>query len=184
MTEERIETLEQLLKRFNMPTRGWDLVLVGDGSGSRWNNPGGWACTMIMRDRKSGKIHYLTPFVGGVSRGPINWLEAMPYWHCIRHHYHDMGGKQMCETGGVVVHAVTDSMWVARSMSGRNKLKIHNDMLMLFNWYKKAGYQIWWHHFPREVVRLNSVADRLSANARAYIGAIEPPIVSDEFPIS
>lgn len=177
-----IDTLVKLIDAIHVPIAAWDLILVGDGSGSKWNNPGGWACTMIMRSRKNNDVHYMTPFVGAVSRGPINWLEAMPYWHCIRHHYFDMGGKELCEGGGVDVHVVSDSEWVVKTMSGRYKANVHGDMLALFNYFRSKGYRISWHHFHRDVVTLNGIVDQLAVNAREYINEIEYPLVSVEFP--
>ena len=183
--EGSIDTLEKLIQAIHVPVSNWDLFLVGDGSGSKWNNPGGWACAMIMRDRETEAIHYVTPFVGAVSRGSINWLEAMPYWHCLRHHYYEMDGSILAKEGsGVEVHIVSDSEWVVKSMSGRFRTKVHGDMLVLFNYFKSKGYRLWWHHFHREVVKLNSIVDQLAVNAREYINAIEYPVVSDEFPIT
>lgn len=179
-----IDTLQKLIQSIHVPVDNWDLILIGDGSGSKWNNPGGWACAMIVRARRTGDVHYLTPFVGAVSRGPINWLEAMPYWHALRHHFYDMGGKELCAAGGVEVHIVSDSEWVVKSMSGRWNTKTHGDMLALFNYFRHQGYRIWWHHYHRDVVKMNSIVDRLAVNAREYINAIEYPVVSDEFPMT
>lgn len=183
-SDKPIETLQELIRAIRVPTENWDMILVGDGSGSKWNNPGGWACAMIIRNRLSGEVHYLTPFTGAVSRGPINWLEAVPYWHCLRHHYYEMGGKELCARGGVEVHIVSDSEWVVKAMSGQYRAKTHGDMVVLFNYFQNKGYQIWWHHFHREVVKLNSIVDRLAVNAREYINEIEPPVISREFPVT
>lgn len=177
-----IGTLSALLKNLRVPATGWDVMLVGDGSGSKWNNPGGWACAMIIRKRDTGRIHYLKPFSGAVSRGPINWLEALPYWHCIRHHYYAMNGKKLAEEGGVDVHVVSDSQWVVNTMSGRYVAKAHGDMVTLFHYFQTKGYRIWWHHRTRETVKLNSITDRLAVNAREYINLMECPTISIEFP--
>lgn len=178
-----IDTLRGLLAHLRIEDGKWDLLMVGDGSGSKWNNPGGWAVTLIVQGRHSGQPHYLTPFVGGVNRGPINWLEAMPYWLGIRHHYYDMEGRKLCQTGGgVEVHIVTDSEWTVRTMSGEFKADTHADMVSLFTFFEAKGYRIHWHHMKRDTLKLNSMMDTLSVNAREYMSAIELPKVSDEFP--
>ena len=61
---DSITTLNELIESIHVPMDQWDIILVGDGSGSKWNNPGGWACAMILRTRHTGEVHYLTPFVG------------------------------------------------------------------------------------------------------------------------
>lgn len=180
--QRSVDTLAGLLSYLRTPVDGWDLLLVGDGSGSKWNNPGGWACAMIIQNRKTKEINYLTPLVGAVSRGSINWLEAMPYWHCLRHHYYDMQGKEMCANGGVDVLIVSDSKWTVDTMSGRNSAKVHEDMALLFQHYRQKGYRLHWRHVEREIIKLNSIVDVLAANAREYIDAMEYPIISEEFP--
>jgi len=180
---EEINTLQDLLQTLHVPINGWDLILVGDGSGSQWDTPGGWACGMITRSRETGDIHYLTPLVGAVSQGPINWLEALPYWHGIRHHFYAMNGRALCEAGGVDVHIVSDSEWTVKAMSGKYQANTHADMVLLFNFFRAQGYRLRWHHMRREIVKLNSIADKLSVNAREYINALEYPVISEEFPI-
>ncbi len=177
-----IKNLQHLIARLGIPVNDWDVILVGDGSGSAWHSPCGWACTLMFRERRTGHVHYLTPFTGATSRGSIQWCEAMPYWCCLRYHYHEMNGKQHCQQGGVRVDIVSDSEWVCNTMSGQHKAKTHEDMVMLFQWYKEHGYDIHWHHMPRTEVYLNVLMDEMSAEAREYISAMEYPPVSDLFP--
>ena len=177
-----IMDLRSLLGKLNILNTDWDLLMVGDGSGSKWNNPGGWAVSLIMRMRFTGKIVYLSPIVGAVNRGPINWLEAMPYWHGLRHHFFDMKGKEQCASGGVNVHIVTDSEWTVKAMSGETIPDIHADMRCLFQFYEAKGYRLHWYHLPRESTKVNQLMDQLAACAREYIGSLELPRISEEFP--
>lgn len=179
-----IDNLQDLLKELKVPADNWDLLLVGDGSGSKWNNPGGWACTMIVRSRKTGEAVYLTPLLGSVSRGSINWLEAMPYWHCLRHHFYEMDGKRQLKLRQINVDVVSDSSFVVDVMSGKGNAEVHEDMVTLFNFFEAKGYRIKWHHARRESSVLNSLMDELAANAREYMSSLvsEIPRISDEFP--
>jgi hypothetical protein len=179
----QITTLTELCRVAEVP-RYWDLILIGDGSGSKWNNPCGWACTMIVRGRHTGEIHYLTPFVGASSRGSINWAELMPYWIALRHHYYQMKGKELCKSGGVDAWIFSDSAWSVETMSGRNLPDANDDMIALFHFFEEKGYRISWRHYPRETIRLNTTMDHLSVAAREYISEIEPPTVSVEFPVA
>jgi hypothetical protein len=180
--ESTINNLDDMFRELRMPSNGWDLILIGDGSGSKWDNPGGWACSMIMKSRETKEVHYFTPLVGAVSRGSINWLEAVPYWHCLRHHYYHMDGKELCADGGVDVFIVSDSEWVVKTMSGRQSARTHDDMVMLFQYYRQHGYRMQWRHVKRDVIKMNKIVDMLAVNAREYISDMEYPSVSKEFP--
>lgn len=180
-----INNLRDMLQALRIPADGWDLLLVGDGSGSKWNNPGAWACTMLVRARKSGEVIYLTPFIGAVTRGSINWLEAMPYWHCLRHHFYEMEGKRQLQNYALHVHIVTDSLFTVNVMSGIANAETHDDMVTLFRFYEAKGYKLHWHHAKRETISLNSLMDELAATGREYMSSMIPeiPRISDEFPI-
>lgn len=75
----------------------------------------------------------------------------------------------------MIVHIVTDSQWASLAMSGRARVKYHRDMLAIFAMFQDWGYQIHWHHVSRETILLQSLADRLSAQAREYMMAVEAP---------
>ena len=170
--------LESLLNFLGIAHNLWNLLLLGDGSGSLPTKPGGWACFGVEQtfdENGQSTIKYHEPVFGAVSCGPINWLETLPYWHFVRQHYYYMGGKEQCLTGKVIVHIVTDSQWAARAMSGHARAKYHRDMATMFAAFQDWGYQLHWHHVSRETILLQSLADRLSAQAREYLSAVEAP---------
>ena len=133
---------------------------------------------MLERDRDTEKVRIHAPFVGGVNRGSINWVEAMPYWHMLRHHYHQLGGAALER---VAAYVVTDSEWAAKAMSGEFRLKSHNDMFVLFKWFKSNGYEIVWNHLKRETVVLNTLADQLAALGREYMSFKDAPTLKGTF---
>lgn len=166
-----ISNLKELKARLTLPD-DWDLLLVGDGSGMSWTSPGGWCGAMLERSRESGAVKYYPLFVGGVNRGSINWMEAMPYWVMVRHHYHKGGGRQLTD---IETHIISDSKWVVEAMQGRYLLKNHQDMRALFKFYRNKGYRFHWHHLKREELSLNSLADKLAAVGREYMSFSEAP---------
>ena len=177
--------INALLKFLNVSPDKWNLLLMGDGSGSMASNPGGWACFAVEQGEYQQELTYHRPVYGAVSAGPINWLETLPYWHFLRHHYYYLGGKSLCAKNRVTTHIVTDSQWAAQTMSGRSKAKYHKDMQMMFAMYSEWGYNLVWHHVSRETVMLQSLADRLSAQAREYMQAVElPPEFEERYPLN
>jgi len=156
----------------------WDLLLMGDGSGSGHACPGGWACFPVANDK--GNHVFLDPVFGAVSHGSINLMEVMPYWHFLHQHYYYMGGAETCLEKKIQVHVITDSQWAATAMSGRGKITVNRDMMALFAIFRDWGYQIHWHHVSRETIELQSMADRLAAQVRDYVKAVEHPPEFDE----
>ena len=173
----RINNLKSLLDRLRVPEY-WDLIMVGDGSGSGWESPGGWCGIMLERDRETGLVKYHKPAIGGVNRGSINWLEAMPYWHMLREYNHNT------ETAPPIdVFIFSDSKWVVEAMSGKFRLKSHRDMRAVFRMYQQDGYRLNWTHVPREVLALNSLADRIATTGREYMTMPDTPSVKGVFPL-
>lgn len=174
--------LQPLLSFLGIEEENWNLLLFGDGSGSRQDWPGGWACFAIEQilNPLDKRLKYHKPVYGAVSAGPINWMECLPYWHFIRHYHYYLGGKDLCQNGKVIVHVATDSEWTAQAMSGQVRVKVHRDMVTLYETLRAWGYHIRWHHVGRETLLLQSLADRLSAQAREYLSAVEPPPEFDD----
>lgn len=88
--------VESLLNFLGIAPNLWNLLLMGDGSGSASSMPGGWACFGVEQTfdpQGCSSIKYHEPVFVAVSHGPINWLEILPYWHFIRQHYYYMEGK-------------------------------------------------------------------------------------------
>jgi ribonuclease HI len=174
-----MKEVENLALRLNISD--WDLILVGDGSGNGWENPGGWGC-YIFNKQDTGEILERPAIAGGLScGGSISFLEAIPFWLAIRQHYYTWGGLDACAHGKIFsAHIVTDSEWAAKAMSGSMEPKKHKDMAMLFRYFQDLGYRITWHKVPREVFLTHKKADRLSAQAREYIAGVESEFILED----
>lgn len=166
----------------------WDLILLGDGSGSQPDLPGGWACFGVERcpgsPAEPGQtVVFHEPVWGAVSAGPINLMESMAYWGFLHHFHYYGGGRERCKKTKLKTHIVTDSEWAAANMSGKGRTKYHRELVTVFAMYHDWGYQLHWHHVNRETILLQSLADRLSAQAREYLLAVEaPPEFREAFP--
>jgi ribonuclease HI len=145
----------------------WDWVLVGDGSGSGWDAPCGWAC--LAADRLEAGDAYL--FEGGCRAGSVNFAEAMAYVHAlawILNHEKGRAGAM-----GVVVrrvHVFTDSRYCQSAGAARDPLVGSHPIL----WHAlesvaRLGLLLDWHWLGRNSGPLNVRADALSKLFRRHV---------------
>ncbi len=139
----------------------WDYLLVGDGSGSGWNGPCGWASTMIHR--ASGDV---TRWWGCTNQGSVNLAEAMAYLQplCALAALRVDAG----DTGTRYVHIVTDSKYCAETGDrGHGSLASKNAAIWsAFDVLMRGGLILNWHWVSRMQLSLNVLADSLASKAR------------------
>lgn len=146
---------------------------MGDGSGSRWGRPAGWACACVERVTAVTKDPQV--FFGAINSGTVNFAEMMAYaqpldWLAWRE-------VELREKGGPTrvlrVHVVTDSDYCrSTGASGRASTSRKNPGLwQVFGVYARFGLVLTWHHLPREEHALNRYCDRLSKLARKRTAA-------------
>ena len=151
-----------------------DAILVGDGSGSKREYPGGWAVSVLQFDRETQRANKGELLVGGITQSPINFLESSAYWYALRHlHYNEEWRKRVSVQTPVYIHIITDSEWTAKSMSMAQGGKMHRDILEMYRLYSSWGYCLYWYHMKRERILLNQLADLHSAECREYMCMIE-----------
>jgi ribonuclease HI len=155
------ETFEAMLRRLGIGE--WDLVLVGDGSGSNWQHECGWACLAFEASTFERRVFY-----GAMNKGTVNTAEMMAYlqplcWYISK----DQDNKT---TGARVIHIITDSQYVEkRGPSGNAGAKKNHIMWSVLDLIKRQGYVMHWHHVPRDSVAANQFSDLLSRAARLQI---------------
>jgi len=162
------ETLEALLERLNISPTEWDLLLIGDGSGSNWNFECGWGCVSIQSDTLARKAWY-----GAMSSGTVNFAEIMAYIQPLTWYVHREQQMRKEGFGSTYrnVHILTDSRYVQKQGErgdARGKLK-NKALWQLFKSFSSQGIIVHWHWIPRESVELNQFADRLSKGARLLL---------------
>lgn len=163
MSKPSLPTLSEILDAAGV--NDWDLLLVGDGSGNRWNSPCGWACVLVERGR-SPHLCY-----GGMSVGSNNLAEVMPYLQALTW-YHDATRTPKRKRVGLVrVVVVTDSQLVVNhgttAMDPSKALPTrHRAIWAAFREFGRCGYQIEFHYAPRNSSLWNQAADLVASLSR------------------
>jgi hypothetical protein len=147
----------------------WDLLIVGDGSGSGWNQACGWAATLV--DNVYGARRF---FYGGMDCGSVNLAESMPYLHALSWYDAHHGKTLLKQLGFLRVHVLTDSQtiatWGNRAASPEGELP----RKQLAFWagireLRRIGYQCEFHWSPRITTELNWAADLMAGLSRLEI---------------
>lgn len=145
----------------------YDLILIGDGSGSKWGLPIGWAVTAIAKTSMERKVFY-----GAMNDGTVNIAEAMAYmqpllWYSTRVRAER---KQSRTAREHIVHVITDSEYVREAGNrGHVDFSTNQPIWAVYELLKRQGIQIKWHWQRRDEVALNAYADLLSKRARGLI---------------
>lgn len=176
MTELSDSTLEQLLRTHGVA--GWDLILIGDGSGSGATQPCGWAVAIIDRLTSLRRL-----LVGGQNMGSISIAELWPYIMALDHFDSVMRGpahrKDLRQPFSLNVHIFTDSSYIANSgqrASGRNK---HGALWAATDYFERSGYNLTWHWLERgrdTPFLLHKLMDELASEGRSRLKGIEQTI--------
>lgn len=171
------ENLDQLLERLKIEE--WDLLLIGDGSGSNWNFECGWGCVSIEHDTLARKSWH-----GAMSAGTVNFAEVMAYlqplcWYVNREMLRRK--KATYKVKARHIHIITDSQYAKTKGSSKDLLAGKNGALwQIFRQFGAQGMILHWHWIPRETVELNRFADQLSKAARLNLKGKDLPTQVEE----
>ncbi len=162
-------SLADLLHSLNIAS--WDVLLVGDGSGSVWGRPCGWGCVSIERLTPQGEELRRRIWYGAVNNGTVNVAEGIAYllpllW---------IHSLTLDQTHGrprfTRVHVLTDSQFVEMMGNKADTVRNKNGILWsAYNALKRVGVNITWHWVGRNEVALNQYADLLSKLSRKLFG--------------
>lgn len=171
LNNRQLESLEKLLDRFKITE--WDLLLIGDGSGSNWGYPVGWGCVSI--EKRTMKRHVWT---GGMSLGTVNFAEMMAYLQPLTFYvsYLDERRKKYKEKRQAQqIHIITDSEYCKNQGRSSDLSPNRNGSLWrIFDDFQRQGLFLNWHWAPREDVGLNIFADALSKASRSLFKDYDP----------
>jgi len=161
------ESLNELLDR--LAIKNWDILLIGDGSGSTWKREAGWACVSIERETMERLIH-----IGSMNHGTVNIAEIMAYiqpleWLSSREI--ERREKHDAPVRAFQVHIITDSDYCRLTGSSTSRTMRKNAGLWaMMDIYARHGFVLHWHHVrghtDGEGCALNKYADQLSKLAR------------------
>lgn len=148
----------------------WDLLLIGDGSGSAWDLPNGWATVLIDQETRGRKL-----FFGAASKGSVNMAEAMPYFQAMFWFHNAHGVDRIKRRGALQVHIITDSQVTVNHGRKAANLKEalpkipHRPIWAGMREFGYMGYEFHWHWAPRSTNNLNWASDLIAALARREI---------------
>jgi len=160
------EFFQDVLDRFKIDE--WDMVLVGDGSGSKWGYPVGWGVTAVLKKQMDRRVFY-----GAMNDGTVNIAEVMAYLQPLMWYMAEVR-KQRKQKGTTarkhVVHIITDSEY-ARKVGEKGHLDFNTNQPLwaVFEFVKRQAIELHWHWAEREEIALNIYADALSKRARKQV---------------
>lgn len=149
-------TIQHLLDHFDI--QNWDYLLLGDGSGSAWGRPIGWACVLI--ERRSGMR---LPFYGACNEGTVNFAELMAYVMPLT--YIDskkVSGKALN------VHIITDSEYT-QQYAHRLTPDKNAGLIGALNAFRRKGINTTFHWMRRNTHPITELVDDLSKKARRLV---------------
>lgn len=162
--------LNDALKLLNI--KDWDVIIVGDGSGSHWKLGVGWASVTIEKDTGNKTVCY-----GLSNYGTIGFAEMMAYiqpldWLSGREA--DRRKKENAPVRAYHVHILTDSDYCRQAGNSVDRLLMKNAGLWgVFDVYNRHGFILHWHHVKRSALSLNRLCDALSKTARKCLPGLE-----------
>lgn len=145
--------MEELASALNLGE--FDLLLVGDGSGTTHAKACGWCCHYY--DRRTGEV---VTHSGGTSGGTNNFAELMPYVQAL---WYDQACKQM---GQRRVAVVSDSEITVRC---GNKVYVRRANACLWRaieWFEENGYTFAWTHVRRNTNPVSTRSDKIAGASR------------------
>jgi ribonuclease HI len=166
--QPQAELLQAVLDRVRI--REWDLLLIGDGSGSGWDGAAGWASTLINRWTRDRFV-----FFGGANVGSVNFAEMMPYFQALIWYHNHAGKDEVKKRGLLNVHVITDSAVTVNhgakaAQPGQELPKVPQRALWAgMRELGHMGYCLHWHWAERSTNSLNFLADLIAALARRQI---------------
>jgi ribonuclease HI len=155
---DRISALEGLAHELHLGD--FDLLLVGDGAGSVYAEPAGWACAAY--DRKGRAVLH----AGAISGGTNNFAELAPFIHALWWHHQDHG---QAPAAPVRVAIVSDSEVTVRCGSGQYARRANGCLWAAVAWFEQNGYRLVWHHVRRDSNAWNTWAGGVAEQARLGI---------------
>lgn len=154
---KQARTLPRLLRLLRIER--CDYVVVGDGSGTTWDQPCGFAAVMIENGTFQAEV-----YDGAFHRGTNVVSEMMALLYPLIHLAARTDRRRQPD-GSTIIHLVTDCEHVKLAGSGKIGRGKKNRMLWsLFDYFQRCGFVLHWHWIPRDTVPIQKVT-HYAANA-------------------
>lgn len=157
--------LEQEIARLGI--QQWDLLLFGDGSGCRAENPCGWATVSVDR-------HWQCRFwYGMMNCGSNNLAELLAYLQPLSWFVEQEKARRkqrQAKARFYRVHIVTDSEYCQKQgETGVTDSRSHPVLWQMVEHFRREGLLLHWHAIPRATYTLNILTDQISREARLVL---------------
>lgn len=144
----------------------WDVLIVGDGSGSGWNGACGWCSILVDKLSRGRRVFY-----GAMNNGSVNVAETMPYIQSLMWFDNQMGSERIRTGKTVHVHIITDSQTTASwGNTAKDVMRSIPKKAVLFGSYvrelSRVGYIFHFHWAPRMESNFNWAADMIAGLSR------------------
>jgi ribonuclease HI len=165
---KQTQPVEFLVRHLELPR--FDLLLVGDGSGTRLDQSCGWCCTSYCPGAGS------TVQFGGTNGGTNNFAELSPYLHALwlyhTRRYGNSGDTPRSRGEQVAVVIVSDSEITVRCGQGVYARRANAGLWASLQWYEANGYQFTWRHVRRNTNPLSTRADEVAGRVRTLLSEL------------
>lgn len=155
----------------------WDVLLIGDGSGSGWHSACGWASILIDKATRGRRI-----FHGAMNLGSINVAEGMPYIQAMAWYDATQKALRPNQGGTIQVHIITDSStiatWCNAAADGARATPMGSGLLLgsYIREMSRRGYSFRTHWARRMSNQVNWAADLIAGLSRAgFVNSISTP---------
>lgn len=172
------ELLSAMLQKLGNPK--YDVLIVGDGSGTGWATACGWACTLVIKNPENRRFFY-----GGMDTASINMAESMPYLHALTWYDNNGGYDRLKLVGHLDVLILTDSEvtanWGNQAMQPypvevpRKQVGIYAALRE----YGRLGYNCKFVWIPRQSNGFNYMADLIAGITRRTVIAVNNDMLGD-----
>lgn len=156
---ETVDDLETLAGQLDLAD--FDLLLAGDGSGTVFDQPAGWACIAYNRRTYQAVLH-----AGATSCGTNNFAEVVPYIQALWFHEQ---GRSATDTEPVRVCVLSDSELTVRCGAGQYARRANGCLWSAVEWFERHRYQFTWRHVPRNSNPCNALADKVAGQVRRLL---------------
>lgn len=152
------QTIEEVLELAGIDNDDWDVLLIGDGSGTSWEKECGWGVTLIT------STHYRNVYSGAFSHGTNNIAEMMAYLLPLM--ALTAGEVPIDIKSGCRVRVITDSQYVVNGINQRIPLKNNFELWTAIQAVRRFGIDLKAYWAPRDVVDLNRLGHNLANKSR------------------
>lgn len=152
------QTVEEVLELAGIDNDDWDVLLIGDGSGTSWEKECGWGVTLIT------STHYRNVYCGAFSHGTNNIAEMMAYLLPLM--ALTAGEVPIDIKSGCRVRVITDSQYVVNGINQRIPLKNNFELWTAIQAVRRFGIDLKAYWAPRDVVDLNRLGHNLANKSR------------------